>query len=284
MRRAFATVAGEDERLGSIWSCPDPVRSSYTAGDRMIDEAVRASYRAAVAKDLAGRDAFHATRGFVDPAVAAAAAADYARASLAVIDRDDSPPSKRPFDSPLGRYFRRQYTVGSEALWRDIPWLVLLEIFAHAALILRQCVIEDLPEGIRQRVREHPLYRLGVELPLKATYSVIRFARQASATFKVLAGVAAALALTVLGITYLHRDSLLYDKGSIAWTSAFFLVVLPLMGLWTLLSLIQAFVGRSWRPTILKALLLAAIVATLFSPIRGLFSHLAACTKLAACM
>lgn len=44
---------------------------------------------------------------------------------------------RRPVDTALGRYFRTGYTVGKEALTRDIPFLVLLDVTSRALPVLR---------------------------------------------------------------------------------------------------------------------------------------------------
>ena len=277
MRAIFDAIAADDTALKAIWSTPDPVRPGRVAGDRLIDRAIRASYRTSVEGELKARDTFRATRGFVDPALAAAAAAEYARASLAVIDGEGAnAAAARPWDSPLGRFFRQKYSVGSEELWRDIPALVLIEIFAHAALVLRQCVTESLPPELRKRVRGHLLFRFGLDLPLRWTYWVIRFARQASATYKVLAGVVATAALSLLALSAWRGRSLLYEQDHISLSSLFWLVVVPLLVLWALVKAIVASTRAQYAPAFAKVALVVGIVTAFFvSPLHRWASVLA---------
>jgi predicted acylesterase/phospholipase RssA len=80
-------------------------------------------------------------------------------------------------DSGWSIFFGSTYAVGSETWNRDIPLPVMLEIATNAMLVLRNCLLAIAgPERARQ-IRAHPVFKFGLDLPLRATYSFVRLQR-----------------------------------------------------------------------------------------------------------
>ncbi len=80
-------------------------------------------------------------------------------------------------DSGWPGFFSNTYAVGNETWNRDIPLPVLLEIVTNAMLVLRNCLLAIAgPERARQ-IRAHPVFKFGLDLPLRATYSFVRIQR-----------------------------------------------------------------------------------------------------------
>lgn len=110
------------------------------------------------------------TRAFditVDDAVLTAAAHQLATKALEPV----AGPAER------GRFFRTRYRVGGESVERDIPRLVLLEIVAHALLVVRNCVINSLGAQNAADVRGNHLYKLVVDWPLRTFHFLARTLR-----------------------------------------------------------------------------------------------------------
>ncbi|HEX8189538.1 MAG TPA: patatin-like protein [Pyrinomonadaceae bacterium] len=110
-----------------------------------------------------------------------------------------------PMDTGVGQFFSRDYRIGSEALLRDLPPLVLLEIISTALLVVRNCVLKVLG-GQAERIRKHPLYVFGIDLPLRAFNTLVLFMRRVPDSRKSLplfAGVAA-LFLLAVGVVWFN--------------------------------------------------------------------------------
>lgn len=119
---------------------------------------------------------FQAPEGRLDPLVATAAAAWRMREGMADLEMPRTPPP-RPAATRLGRFFRQSYRVGSERLMRDVPTLVLLEMLAKVLLVARTCVL-GLFGSEAPRIRRSPLFRICIDWPLRAFYTLIGVSRR----------------------------------------------------------------------------------------------------------
>jgi hypothetical protein len=239
------------------WNHPSDTYG-LTNGEKLVDEAIRASRKALAAK-VKSPDAFQPTRGFVEPFVASLAADQYARASIA--DLTETPPAAGPLQSKMGAFFRQKYNVGSEDIWTGIPWLVLLEVLAHTGLVLRNCVLGALPKPLREKIGRHPLFRFGFDFPLRFVYWTVQFSRQASATFLISQAIVATFAIAMIFVAVIRWDSLLYVSGHLMLKNVWYFVLLPILALYLVAKLID-YIGRNAR--VLKGVFLAVAVAAGF--------------------
>jgi hypothetical protein len=228
-----------------------------TNGQLWVDDAIRKSYQK-LASDLKPADAFQATRGFVDPSVAAIAADQYARAAIANYADPGPNPATDPLQSPMGEFFRQKYNVGGETILTGIPWLVLLEIVAQTSLVLRNCILNSLPAGVGDKIRKHPFFRFGFEYPLRVSYWTVQFMRQQPAFLLIMQSSFVAVLLTLTAIGWLWRNSLLFANHLPIWRNVFVFILGPVFGLYVLSRMTEA-VGR--RRVILLLCLLGVLVA-----------------------
>ncbi len=119
---------------------------------------------------------FQPGSGYLDPLVAGSAAEIRVAQFMAVLGKDGNAPA-RPITTGLGIFFKNTYKVGSETLLRDIPTLVLLETLTRALLVVRTCVL-GLFGSEAPRLRSNPLYRFGLDWPLRALHALISLARR----------------------------------------------------------------------------------------------------------
>ena len=173
------------------------------------------------------RPLFSAGAGDLSPLVVTAAAqeeaSDLTRQMLA-----DSTSPDTPAKTVAGEFFTERYRVGSERVQRDIPPLVLMEMFSTTLLVLRNCVFGSLGSGLTKRIQQNRVYTLGFDFPLRAFHSLVQFLRRASGWSRGIPiglGVASALALL---IAYLWGDQFIYG-AHFRGTPLVCLVVLPLL-------------------------------------------------------
>jgi hypothetical protein len=115
----------------------------------------------------------------------------HATKRLEEIDRlTAASPAPTPKDTTMGKFFHDKYKVGAESLSRDVPTLVLLQIIATAMLVLRNCLLGVFDPSAIRRVKRNPLYRYGLDAPLRAFHSMVLLARGApEAVFTAFLGV-----------------------------------------------------------------------------------------------
>jgi hypothetical protein len=211
--RLFADRTDQDrEEIRSLWMASQPKRKDDwdrpardgdgTYGQRITSEAVVASHSRA----SAAFERFRPTEGFVDPLVASRAAEHYAAASVS--DLSEPANAARPRETRMGRFFLRQYRVGSEDPSTGIPWLISLEIAARAGLVLRNCVLGALSKERRQRIVTHTLFRIGFDWPLRLVYWIARYERQKP-------GRVATLWTTLVGASLASLITIRLSKGSV---------------------------------------------------------------------
>jgi hypothetical protein len=151
----------------------------------------------------------------------------------------------RPTDSPLGSYFRTGYGVGSEEVRKDIPAPVLLETVSRALLVLRNCVLQILGDDAA-RVRRHPLYVFGFNLPLLAFHSVVRLWRRASWATVAACGLVALACIVTLTIGFFFRDSLFWSRDGYHLAAIVWLVVVPALLLVLGLLALAEYARENW--------------------------------------
>ena len=195
---------------------------------------------------------FQGGKGPLDPFFTTVAAAERTRMAMEVFEegKDVAGGSAvRPTETRLGKFFQEGYNVGSEELTRDVPTGVLLEIFAHALLVFRNCVLNLFPPEFQRRIRRNPIYIFGIGLPLDAFYSAAMLSRRAPA-WKLMIGISVLLICVVtLVIAAFWRDPLLWSADGYHWGTILTLVVLPiavfLLGMFLLTRLAR---GRTGNP------------------------------------
>ena len=75
-------------------------------------------------------------------------------------------------------FFEKHYRVGTEKWNADVPRPVLLEILATTALVLRNCLVAVAGDRAK-KIRSSPIYQLGLNVPLLATYHFASLQRRA---------------------------------------------------------------------------------------------------------
>jgi len=136
-----------------------------------------------------------------------------------------------PMDTRLGQFFRQSYRVGSETLSRDVPPLILMEIIMTVLMVVRNCIFNVLGKK-GDRIRRHPLYRFGIDYPMRIMHSLVlvvqRYPGWRSTLFFV-CGIVSILALLV-GIIW-HAELIGYGK-TFSMTAFVIFILAPL---WVLL-------------------------------------------------
>ena len=205
----------------------------------------------------------------IDPFVAITAAAHYVYRAAGTVFTD--PPDRRaatPADTRMGRFFKEQYRVGEERLTHDIPNVVLLGLMARTLLVLRTCLLNMFGDSA-DRVRHSLLYRLGIDLPLRAFYGFTllwrRWAGARTAAFIGLAGISALL--LVIGVWFWDE---LIASDTIDVSRLLVFIVVPGLVLFVLvraLVLGWAFT-RAWR-VVLYSVLTVGLAAALIWGLAG---------------
>ncbi len=204
--------------------------------------------------------------GPIDHFVGAVAAAAQSFTRAEQLKDDDSAP--RPRETKLGKLFRHQYRVGTEALLRDLPALVLLEILAVALLVLRDCILSVFGPNA-PKIKKNTLYFLGIDLPLRTFYGAVLLLRRAPQSWVALQIGLFVLALLALLVGINWRNEILYTPTTfgpqlqLKWFVVF--IALPLM----VLAGQGVFIWRGrigkwrWARVLRDALVAALLVAPL---------------------
>jgi patatin-related protein len=114
-----------------------------------------------------------------------------------------------PMDTGVGQFFSRDYRIGSEALLRDLPPLILLEIVSTTLLVVRNCLLKIFG-GQAERIKKYPLYVFGIDLPLRGFHTLVRFMRQAPGSHKVMAFALGVLSVLLLAIGIYWFDPIIW--------------------------------------------------------------------------
>ena len=129
-----------------------------------------------------------------------------------------------PMDTGVGQFFSRDYRIGSEALLRDMPPLVLLEIVSTSMLVVRNCLLKVLG-GQAERVKAQPLYIFGIDLPLRAFNTLVLFLRRVPDSRQYLPLVLGGLAALLLFVGVTWFDPIVWTKESGLHTLWFFVFI-----------------------------------------------------------
>ncbi len=209
-----------------------PQGGSQTYEELLIKQAIG---RSKMSYDLEN-GVFRPGNGIIDPLVSTVASEQYAKMGLSQF-HEDTPINLSPSKTKMGLFFRNNYWVGSEQVFKHIPGLVLLEIMTAAMLVLRNCILGSFPESTRKRVTSYSLYKFGVKYPLNAVHELIKMWRQEPISiiiFQTIVTTASALAL-LISITW--WDTILVDTSSgnplprLKWDILLFFLPLILLAL-----------------------------------------------------
>ena len=129
-----------------------------------------------------------------------------------------------PMDTGVGQFFSRDYRIGSEALLRDLPPLVLMEIISTTLLVVRNCMLKVFGSQA-ERIRKQPLYVFGVDLPLRAFHTLVRFMRRVPSSRKQLPVALGLLSLLLLFVGVTWFDPIVWTKESGLHKGWFFLFI-----------------------------------------------------------
>lgn len=156
--------------------------------------------------------AFRSSRRKIDPFVSAVMAADRVLETRERFLAPD-PQAKRPSDVFLGKIFRENYQVGSEELVKHVPTAVLLEILSTALLVVRNLVMGLFNEETARRVRSSPVYRFGLDWPLRAFHAFTILLRNGSHRAVVLVAGVSVLCVLALVVGVVWRQAILVPGG-----------------------------------------------------------------------
>ncbi len=175
------------------------------------------------------------------------------------------------------------YRVGAESIRDDIPKGVLLELTAHALLILRNCIIGSFGSERANAVRENRFYRVFVDWPLRAFHALAVQIRQRPAHGGISLGLLAYFVLAVV-VDVCFFGSLWELGGWRGYLAMLVFVALPLGCLAAAAGLIMA-TDYSWRSvqsaylrlarSVLYAITVAGAVVVALAPIYVASKYLA---------
>jgi hypothetical protein len=177
---------------------------------------------------------FKPAREARDSFVSAAAVAEIARTSVGAlaVAAQEAPGAERPLKTPLGQFFQQVYKVGREQVDRDIPQVVLVEWLARALLITQTCFLKLLPDNGRP-LRSNPAYKLGIDLPLRALYSLALLTRRSPRLAQAIVIVGAVALAMLIAFTIWGGPARTGTDGD-TWVAIFMLapavVLLSLLG------------------------------------------------------
>ena len=158
---------------------------------------------------------FQPAEGILDPFFTTMAVEERTRLAMETFDEgtgDKDAGAASPSATRLGKFFKESYRVGAEELTRDVPPAILLELLAHALLVVRNCVLNLFPTELRSRIRRHPLYFFGLALPLNGFYSAAVLSRRAP-PWKIAIYVALPImCIVAVAIALVWHDPLLHSE------------------------------------------------------------------------
>jgi hypothetical protein len=215
----------------------------------------------------AGTQTFQSSRASFDPLVLALASKELATEALNRL---------RNRDDPLAlETFFRTYRVGSET-FEDLPRIVLLELGARAALVAQNCLVDSFPRpaGIRQ----HWLFRLCLDWPLRVFDATARFLRYAPGARRPFVMATIAYVALAVVVNALWMRSLYVQDGLQRQIALLLFVIGPFVFAVSSWLLVRPF--RSPRATALGTSIgailgLSAIAATLWVTLRLFATDLA---------
>lgn len=152
-----------------------------------------------------------------------------------------------------------EYQVAAESLANGVPKPVLLEIAAHSALVLENCLTGVAGMKKSDAIRSNPLFRLGVHSPLRAIYDFAVFQRTAPEFARSISVAVLALSLAALTAGIVWWNQLIHVNGTYNLRAFGLLMVAPVVAL-----LVQTFAyGRLRSASLILLLPIAAGLAAL---------------------
>ncbi|HKO94866.1 MAG TPA: hypothetical protein VJU61_27120, partial [Polyangiaceae bacterium] len=142
-------------------------------------------------------------------------------------------------------YLLRNYHVGRESIQNDIPPNVLLELAAHALLVLRNCILNSFGRERADAIRGNRFYRIFVDWPLRAFYALAVLIRKRPAHGGIALGLLAYFLLALL-VDLCFFDALWKLQGWRGFLGTFVFVGLPIGCLLSASALITAS-EYSWK-------------------------------------
>ena len=177
------------------------------------------------ANTYVGPFAFSPIKGNLDPFVSVVAAAGQAQSVMAKLTDEPNAKPERPTKTKLGQFFMNDYNIGTEALLKDMPTLILLEILSVSLLVLRNCVLGIFGDRAA-KIKRNPLYLFTVDYPLRVFNGLVLLIRRAPMTWKVLLAVFCVLSIMALAIGITWRNTIIYegDEFKLRWFVVFIAV------------------------------------------------------------
>jgi patatin-related protein len=175
---------------------------------------------------------------------------EYARAELT---RSLDMPATRP--SRWTVFHRESRSVGLERFPGDIPMSVMLEVLSRAALVMRNCMLDVIPERNREFVRRSLVYRFCVDYPLRVLHALVSFQRTAPEYAQVTLTATLAVCLTLIGVLIVHPSLKWNLANFFAFVALPVIIVAPL-----LLAIAPAKLSLGTRIATYSAVLAATIV------------------------
>jgi patatin-related protein len=117
-----------------------------------------------------------------------------------------------PMDTGVGQFFSRDYRIGSEALLRDLPPLVLLEIVSTTLLVVRNCLLKVFGSQA-ERIKSHPVY-FGLDMALRGFNTLVRFMRRVPSSRQQLPVLLGLLSLILLFVGVMWFNPIVWTKDS----------------------------------------------------------------------
>lgn len=202
--------------------------------------------------------------GALDPYVSVLAAAGSAHDAIRRFElQSASEKPDTPLKTGLGKYFVNQYNIGSEELLRDMPPLVLLEILSVSLLVVRNCLLKVLGTQA-ERIRSHPLYLFGVDLPLRAFHTLVVFMRRVPGSRRWLPKALGLLSLLLLAIGVVWWKPIVWSGEGLnpLWFALFIAGPLVVLTTW----LIYLYWGKVSRFVWLRWVVIAALTVFVLAP------------------
>lgn len=190
--------------------------------DALLEQAEWNLFRTANGQATQG---FVAGGGDVDRGAAALQAEDWARRAVERL-RTTNAEAPTPGSTGLGSYFRENYRIGGEEVARDVPTPVLLEVYARAALLTRNCILTALgPAG--ERISSNTLYTLFLDAPMRIFHAWVTWWRRSPAEFRYRQTLVTAVAAVMLIVAWAAGGKLLKDEDGVALLPTAVFVLLP---------------------------------------------------------
>jgi hypothetical protein len=198
----------------NIFKVAQPMNGASSDSDTRTEAArAQANDRTSTASPTAPASPFVFLRGpgRFDPFFATLSAEEHMRRAMETFEDGASAPPN-PKETRLGNFFVQSYTIAKERLLQHVPQPVLLELLATGLLVFRNCVL-NLP--YMGKIKRHPFYIFGADLPLRAFYAAALLLRRAPQWVLATYISVASLCILSLLIAYFWHDALWQSSNRI---------------------------------------------------------------------